>query len=70
MTMTLDIGNDDVGSGGHFLLTPERKAFLGRFEPLKRQFTGEEDNTISIASGVIMKPGTTNYRNGILAIKA
>ena len=70
MATNLNIGDNDEGSGGHFLLTPERKALLHRFEPLKRQFTGEEDNTISIASGVIMKPGTTNYRNGILAIKA
>jgi len=70
LSTNLDIGDNDVGSGGHFLLTPERKVLLGRFEPLKRQFTGEEDNTITIARGVILKADTPNYRNGLITIKA
>jgi len=70
MATNLAIDGDDVGSGGHFLLTEEQKSLLGRFEPLKRQFTGEEDNTLQVARGVIMRPDATNYRHGLLQITA
>jgi len=70
MATNVDFGDNDDGSGGHFLRTSQRGAFLNRFEPMKRQFTGEEDNATGIPRGVIMKPDTPNYRNGILTIKA
>ena len=68
ITTNLDILDDEVGTGGHFLLTPERKTLLNRFDPFKHQFTGSETNILTLASGIQVKPETPGFKNGLLTI--
>ncbi|KAI8665736.1 hypothetical protein NCS56_01010700 [Fusarium sp. Ph1] len=70
ITTNLDILDDEVGTGGHFLLTPERKTLLNRFDPFKHQFTGSETNILTLASGIQVKPETPGFKNGLLTIDA
>ncbi|RSM12109.1 hypothetical protein CEP52_002587 [Fusarium oligoseptatum] len=68
ITTNLNILDDEVGTGGHFLLTPERKTLLNRFDPFKHQFTGGETNILTLASGIQVKPETPGFKNGLLTI--
>ncbi|KAM6530471.1 hypothetical protein FALCPG4_008599 [Fusarium falciforme] len=68
ITTNLDILDDEIGTGGHFLLTPERKTLLNRFDPFKHQFTGSETNILTLASGIQVKPETPGFKNGLLTI--
>ncbi|KAM5344569.1 hypothetical protein ACJ41O_013104 [Fusarium nematophilum] len=68
ITTNLDISDDEVGTGGHFILTPQRKTLLNRFSRFKHQFSGSETNVLTLASSIRVKPETPGFKNGLLTI--
>ncbi len=67
-TKNLGITAKDVGTGGHFVLTPQGKTILRRFEALKCQFTGSEDNSLTLPTDVEADADFAQCANGLLSI--
>ncbi|KAK3311887.1 hypothetical protein B0H66DRAFT_486708 [Apodospora peruviana] len=69
-TTNIGITSNALGTGGHFVLRPQGRTILRRFESCKRQFTGTEMNTLTLPRSTIVDPTFTQCANGLLTITA